>query len=141
MISKSLSMDINKIKKVTPELINGINGSDILKKFIREKDYEQVIKVLDSGSDVAPTNLGLYRIWLSFMMAADPAINNNLYQIVENEPSTGAGLPINIIFWVNTTIWKEYEDEQSRIYEKFMLALELFDLKLFQFKDLIVSNP
>ena len=110
------------------------------KKYITDNDYKLFINILDSGSDVASTNLGLYRVWLSFMMIADPAINNNLYQIVENEPSDGAGLPINIMFWVNTTVWKEYEDQQSRIYEKFMIALESFDLSLFQYKNMVVTN-
>lgn len=139
-MSKSLILDIKSVNKTTQELIAKLKTSDIIKKYITDNDYKLFINILDSGSDVASTNLGLYRVWLSFMMIADPAINNNLYQIVENEPSDGAGLPINIMFWVNTTVWKEYEDQQSRIYEKFMIALESFDLSLFQYKNMVVTN-
>ncbi len=139
-MDKAIYIDINTIAETTPDLIEKIKACDYVKKYISDDDYKQYLEFITNGSEAVSTNLGLFRIWIAMMFKADPAITNNFYQIVEDNPCLGCGLPLNMMFFVNTTDWVTYEAEQSRIFERLMKMMPYFNLKQFQFQSMVEQS-
>ena len=52
--------------------------------------------------------------------------------MVRQKPIVQYGLPIEIYAFTNTTVWQDYEDIQSDIFDHILASVELFELSVYQ---------
>lgn len=118
-VDKSIKLDMNTLKFCTDELITRIRQEIPLMKEVK---YEEGM-----------TNAQLYRIYIELYLSQHPLVNKNLYLIIAQREPTPYGVPIEIYFFLSDTIWKEYEQIQSDIFDHLLVMVEKFDLKLYQY--------
>ena len=118
-VDKSIKLDMNTLKFCTDELITRIRQEIPLMKVVKYED--------------AMTNAQLYRIYIERYLSQHSLVNKNLYLIIAQREPTPYGVPIEIYFFLSDTIWKEYEQIQSDIFDHLLVMVEKFDLKLYQY--------
>lgn len=78
------------------------------------------------------TNLGLFRKYVEIYLDNHPRIDHSKTQLVRQLAPTSKGIPIEVYAFTNTTIWREYEEIQSDIFDHLIAAIKYFDLKIFE---------
>ena len=118
-VDKSIKLDMKTLKFCTDEMI------------ARIRQRIPLMKDVEYTKDM--TNAQLYRIYIERYVSQHPLVNTNLYQIIAQREPTPYGLPIEIYFFLSDTVWKEYEQIQSDIFDHLLVMVEKFDLKLYQY--------
>ena len=118
-VDKSIKLDMNTLKFCTDEMIARIRQEIPLMKEVAYTD--------------GMTNAQLYRIYIERYLSKHPQVNSNLYQIIAQREPTPYGVPIEIYFFLSDTVWKEYEQIQSDIFDHLLVMVNQFDLKLYQY--------
>ena len=118
-VDKSIKLDMNTLKFCTDEMIARIRQEIPLMKEVEYTD--------------GMTNAQLYRIYIERYVSNHPLVNSNLYQIIAQREPTPYGVPIEIYFFLSDTVWKEYEQIQSDIFDHLLVMVDQFDLKLYQY--------
>ena len=118
-VNKSIKLDMNTLKFCTDEMIARIRQEIPLMKEVEYTD--------------GMTNAQLYRIYIERYVSQHPLVNSNLYQIIAQREPTPYGVPIEIYFFLSDTVWKEYEQIQSDIFDHLLVMVNQFDLKLYQY--------
>ncbi|UOH76844.1 mechanosensitive ion channel family protein [Ornithobacterium rhinotracheale] len=78
------------------------------------------------------TNLGLFRKYVEIYLDNHPRIDHSKTQLVRQLAPTSKGIPVEVYAFTNTTIWREYEEIQSDIFDHLIAAIKYFDLKIFE---------
>ncbi|HPJ83103.1 MAG TPA: mechanosensitive ion channel, partial [Bacteroidales bacterium] len=60
------------------------------------------------------------------------AIRKDMTLMVRQMAMEDRGIPIEIYCFTTTTVWTEYEEIQSDIFDHLMAAVSFFDLEVFQ---------
>lgn len=115
-IKRELYIDVLSIKLCDDELIN---------KF-------KEMKVRNAGLAWGETNLGLFRAYVLEYLKAHPGINNEMSVMVRQNPAGEHGVPLEVYCFTNTTVWAEYEEIQSEIFEHLFSIVKEFELKIYQ---------
>ena len=118
-VDKSIKLDMNTLKFCTDEMI------------ARIRQEIPLMKEVECTEDM--TNAQLYRIYIERYVSQHPLVNSNLYQIIAQREPTPYGVPIEIYFFLSDTVWKEYEQIQSDIFDHLLVMVNQFDLKLYQY--------
>ena len=118
-VDKSIKLDMKTLKFCTGEMIARIQQEIPLMKEVEYTD--------------GMTNAQLYRIYIERYVSKHPLVNSNLYQIIAQREPTPYGVPIEIYFFLSDTVWKEYEQIQSDIFDHLLVMVDKFDLKLYQY--------
>ena len=118
-VDKSIKLDMNTLKFCTDELITHIRQEIPLMKEVKFED--------------GMTNAQLYRIYIERYLSQHSLVNKNFYLIIAQREPTPYGVPIEIYFFLSDTIWKEYEQIQSDIFDHLLVMVGEFDLKLYQY--------
>ena len=118
-VDKSIKLDMKTLKFCTDEMIARIRQEIPLMKEVEYTD--------------GMTNAQLYRIYIERYVSQHPLVNSNLYQIIAQREPTPYGVPIEIYFFLSDTVWKEYEQIQSDIFDHLLVMVDQFDLKLYQY--------
>ena len=118
-VDKSIKLDMKTLKFCTDEMIARIRQEIPLMKEVEYTD--------------GMTNAQLYRIYIERYVSQHPLVNSNLYQIIAQREPTPYGVPIEIYFFLSDTVWKEYEQIQSDIFDHLLVMVNQFDLKLYQY--------
>ena len=118
-VDKSIKLDMNTLKFCTDEMI------------ARIRQEIPLMKDVEYTKDM--TNAQLYRIYIELYLSQHPLVNKNLYLIIAQREPTPYGVPIEIYFFLSDTIWKEYEQIQSDIFDHLLVMVNQFDLKLYQY--------
>lgn len=132
-ISKSIIIDVTTIVRPTEEMLQGYFADSLVSQYITKDEFD---KFKSEGTNRIPgmdTNLGVYRLWLGLFLQNHPNVTQQPYQIIRDTPSDGAGLPLQLMFFITTTEWTTYENIQSLIFEQAMGMLSHFGLRQFQF--------
>lgn len=79
------------------------------------------------------TNLTLFRHYLMSYLAGREDIIKDMYIMVRMLKPSPAGLPLEIYCFTSSTLWMEYENTQSAIFEYIMAIAEQFSLQLYQY--------
>ena len=120
-VMKQLYLDMTTLKFASPELLERIRQTVPLMA-----DYQP-----QAGE--VPTNAQLFRFYTERYLSAHPRVNKKTEIMVwQNEPTT-YGLPLQLYFFTDTTVWKEYERIQSDIFDHLLVMVTRFDLKLYQY--------
>ena len=118
-VDKSIKLDMKTLKFCTDE------------KIARIRQEIPLMKDVEYTKDM--TNAQLYRIYIELYLSQHPLVNKNLYLIIAQREPTPYGVPIEIYFFLSDTVWKEYEQIQSYIFDHLLVMVDKFDLKLYQY--------
>lgn len=136
-IKRSLLIDQISVHFMTSQ------EQDKLKKFLlldhylnsKNEEIEQFNQQLVNQSQYNHrrlTNLGTFRAYIEFYLKQHPGISNTEALIIRQLQPTSEGLPIEIYAFTQTTVWKEYENIQSDIFDHLIAIIPEFSLKLYQ---------
>lgn len=139
-IKKTILLDQLTIKRIDESFIAKVKDNPILGGYLDDKYMTENTGGITTSPRDMTTNVGLFRVWVQHYLQNNPDVSVNPYIVLQGDESTGAGYPFLLNFFINTTVWQDYEIIQSRIFEEIMTAVEVFDLKLFQYKTSIQSG-
>ncbi|MGB5989165.1 MAG: mechanosensitive ion channel domain-containing protein [Marinifilaceae bacterium] len=134
-IKRSISLDIQTVKFLTPEQIEKFKEYKLLTKYINEtiKRVEGINsnETLDVNK-VRLTNIGTFRMYLQEYLNSNILIHDNMTFMVRQLQPTDKGVPLEIYCFSKEQDWKVYEGIQSDIFDHVIAILPEFDLKAFQ---------
>ncbi|MCR4766031.1 MAG: mechanosensitive ion channel family protein [Bacteroidaceae bacterium] len=120
-VNKLVHLDLNTLKFCTPEFLEKIKKEIPL---MADYQYAEKDKV---------TNAQLFRVYVWRYLQASAEVNQDMDVIVSQKEATQFGLPIQIYFFLRNKVWREYESIQSDIFDHFLVMVQAFDLKLYQY--------
>lgn len=139
-IKRSINIDINSIKFCTREMIEKYEKIKILSEHIKSKRQEiqthnEKLGITDSnianGRNL--TNIGILRAYMAAYLRNHPEINKEMTFLIRQLQPGEYGLPLEIYVFSSDKDWIRYEGIQSDIFDHFLAAIPLFDLKVFQY--------
>ena len=79
------------------------------------------------------TNLTLFRHYLMHYLAERPDIIKEMYIVARTLKPSPSGIPLEIYCFTSSTLWKDYENTQSAIFEYITAVAGQFSLRLYQY--------
>ena len=134
-IMRSIFIDQHSVNFVTQHSLKPILAlrgmSDPLNQLVDGRDPTGIADgwFMDNGI----TNLTLFRHYLMSYLAGREDIIKDMYIMVRMLKPSPAGLPLEIYCFTSSTLWMEYENTQSAIFEYIMAIAEQFSLQLYQY--------
>jgi miniconductance mechanosensitive channel len=137
-IKRSISIDVNTIRFLEPDEIEGFEKYALLRDYIEQKRRD-IESYNASGQDRTVnanirrlTNLGTFRAYIYSYLKNHPQIHRNMTLLVRQLDPTPQGLPIEIYCFTTTTDWNDYEGIQSDILDHLFAIASDFGLRAFQ---------
>lgn len=139
-IKRSLFIDQQSIRFLTPEEIEKFMKIDVLRPYL-----EQKLSEIGEGSGVSEnvtvtklngrhlTNIGTFRAYCTAYLRSRKTIAQNMTLMTRQLAPTPTGLPLEIYAFANTVEWIEYENIQSDIFDFLIASLPEFGLSLYQY--------
>lgn len=138
-IKRSILIDAASIRVCDEEGLAHLRKIPLLASYITRRSPEPDGAVCTSdleqprtGGDPIPVNIGLFRIYVTEYLRHHPGIRQDLALIVRQLEQSADGIPLEIYGFVNTTVWVEYENTQSDIFEHLYTIVKEFGLRLYQ---------
>jgi len=140
-IKRSLRIDVNSIRFLTPELTDRLKSIDRLRPFIEQREEEIAAANAKSGEnlDASPangrrmTNLGLFRAYCLAYLRDHPEIHDSeMTFLVRQLAPDPEGLPLELYVFTRDQRWIYYEAIQADIFDHLFAVLPLFELRPFQ---------
>lgn len=153
-IKRAIFFDVSSVRFQTADEVQHFRRFALLGDYIAEKEAE--LKAYNDGLATAVdeevnrrrlTNLGTYRAYALNYLKNHPKIHSGLTLIVRQLAPGPEGAPLELYCFTNTTVWAEYEDIQSDIFDHLLAIVPEFGLRLYQkpagadFSELISSAP
>lgn len=139
-VQKAIILDVHTICRTTPDLLAKVSADPIIQRYLTKEGLATLDQDIKTDQKALQTNMGLFRVWVRLMLMEDEQVNPQPYIIIQDLPSNGAGIPLQLSFFINTTDWNTYEKAQSRIYEQMMSVLPEFGLKQFQYNQWVEAT-
>ena len=88
----------------------------------------------DSGEAESsmPVNLTLFRHYLENYLEQHGEVNRSMLYMVRQLEQTPSGLPVQLYFFIRTTVWKDFERIQADIFDHIYAVVGEFGLRIFQ---------
>ena len=102
---------------------------------LKENELEEFNNKLSNQSEYNQrrlTNLGTFRAYVNFYLRQHEGIAQDQTLIVRQLQPTSMGLPIEIYAFISTTVWIDYENIQSDIFDHLISILPEFGLRIYQ---------
>ena len=136
-IKRSLHIDQFSVHFIDEDTLNRLKGFLLLDQYLDTKSEElnkfnQHLTKPTECNQRRLTNLGTFRAYVEFYLKQHPNISKDQTCMVRQLQPTSEGLPLEIYAFTNTTVWKEYEDIQSDIFDHLIAVLPEFGLKIYQ---------
>ncbi len=138
-IKRVVYIDISSISFCDDELLAHLKSFNLLKDYINEKEVEirkhnttRGLPGVDSLNGRHLTNLGLFRKYATEYLVHNEHIDQNLTLMVRQKEVQQHGLPIEIYAFVNDTVWQNFENIQSDIFDHIFAIIPHFNLSLYQ---------
>lgn len=138
-IKRALNIDQRSIRFLSNQEIANLHDLILLKDYLDEKDSEITKWNEDCDKNGAAkinnrrlTNIGTFRIYIEKYLIANPAISNEMIQLVRQLPPTSTGLPLEIYCFTKSTDWIEHEKAQADVFDHLLAIMPLFGLRVFQ---------
>lgn len=100
---------------------------DQMKEFEAKGWFDGVERV-----DGFPVNLHIFRNYLEKYLRNHPRVNQNMTIMVRQLQPTAQGLPLELYFFSDGTMWIPYEQLQAEVFEHVFAMLPTFGLRIFQ---------
>ncbi|MEL6446734.1 MAG: mechanosensitive ion channel domain-containing protein [Pseudomonadota bacterium] len=132
-IKRALHLDVSSIGFLEPEGVDRLHRFKLLRGYLEDK----LAEIGEVGED-APvnrrrlTNIGTFRAYVVRYLQQHPGIAQHMTLMARQLQPGPEGLPLEIYCFTNTTVWAEYEDIQSDIFDRLLAIVPEFGLKLFQ---------
>lgn len=138
-IKRSLFIDINSIKFMNKEDLKRLSQVNVLKSYLSDKltEIEKYNYAINENEEFGMnrrrlTNLGTFRAYTLAYLRAHPMIRNDLSLMVRQMQPGAEGQPLEIYCFTNTTVWSDYENIQSDIFDHLYSIIGEFGLRPFQ---------
>ncbi|WP_432786262.1 Miniconductance mechanosensitive channel YbdG [Oligella sp. MSHR50489EDL] len=139
-IKRQVCIDINTIRFINEEELHKMSGSRRLTQYLvakskeisehnKEVSTEGLARFLDQRH---LTNIGTFRAYIMAYLKQHPRIHKNMTIMVRQMAATAEGVPLEVYCFTNTTVWGEYEDIQSDIFDHIFAVAHIFGLRIFQ---------
>lgn len=143
-LKRSVFVKQSTIRFVSDEEIERLSKIGLIADYIRTRSEEIDAFNQETGADKSIpingrnlTNMGLYRNYIKNYLVNRPDIHKELLLIVRQLQPTSKGLPLELYFFTATTVWVQYEEIVSDVFDHVTAAAKYFDLELYE----DVSNP
>ncbi len=138
-IKRSINIDTTSIHFLSEQEALKLSKAHLLVPYLDQKRQEVTEwNAKNAEGSLSPlnyralTNVGTFRIWLENWLRIHPQIHQQMTLMVRQLAPTENGLPIEIYAFTNTTVWTEYEQIQSDIFDYIYAALPSFGLRVHQ---------
>ena len=139
-IKRAIKIDIHSIKFLSEEDIKRLEKANLLAPYLQEKKNE--IKNYNESNkfDLSVsingrrlTNIGTLRAYILTYLKNHPNINKDMTIMVRQLAPDEYGIPLEIYCFTSTTVWADYENIQSDIFDHIYSILQEFDIKPYQY--------
>lgn len=117
-VTRSILIDMTSVRFLNP---NDISRLEALGFVNRNKLQENKL-----------INLGLFRLYIEQYLTQHHDVNSEMLCMVRQLPTTPQGLPLEMYFFTNTTVWTEYERIQCEIFDYILAVINEFGLRVYQ---------
>ncbi len=138
-IKRNIIIDINSIKHLDDTLFQNLQKIQLITEYLQNREAEiQQFNQKKQFSDASPlngrrqTNIGAFRAYIHHYLAAHYGVDQSKTFMVRQLQPTQNGIPLEVYCFTNTTVWAEYEEIQSNIFDHLYVASRHFDLILYQ---------
>ncbi len=138
-IKRAIYIDVSSIRFQTQGEIDHFTRFALLKNYISNKEQELTDYNAGLAAEVDVevnrrrlTNAGTFRAYAYNYLKNHPRIDDGMTLIVRQLSPGPEGLPLEIYCFTNTTVWADYEDIQSDIFDHLLAIVPEFGLRLFQ---------
>ena len=137
-IKRAIVFNINSFEFVDEELFEKLTHLNLLKEYLEEKrpkifpeneDSNGIINIMN-GEQL--TNIGVFRIYAFNYLKNNKHIDATDILMVRQMESTPQGLPLEIYCFTNDSVWENYEQIQSDIFDHLLVASKEFKLEVVQ---------
>ncbi len=140
-VKRSINIDLSSIQFCTPEMLEEFKKIDCLSNYLERKDKElkEFNETHEAKGDSAlnvrrQTNLGVFRAYVDAYLRQqfDSIQQKGFTFLVRQLQPTEYGIPIELYFFTKTTVWAQYEDIQSDVFDHILASVPTFGLNLYQ---------
>ncbi len=117
-VTRSILIDMTSVRFLNPNEISRLESLGFVSS--NESQEHKLI------------NLGLFRLYIERYLAQHPDVNSEMLSMVRQLPTTPQGLPLEMYFFTNTTVWTEYERTQCKIFDYILAVINEFGLRVYQ---------
>lgn len=139
-IKRAVRLDINSIGFLSDEDIERLKKANLLAPYLDEKQSEIKNYNKSNNYDLTVamngrrlTNIGTLRAYLLTYLKNNPQLNKNMTIMVRQLAPDEYGIPLEIYCFTATTIWGDYENIQSDIFDHIYSILNEFGIKPYQY--------
>lgn len=140
-IQRTILIDVDTVKFLDKEAFERLKKIDLLKNYLSEKEEE--LKKYNAEKNIKGnflngrhlTNIGTFRRYAELYLASRPYVvsdNADFTLMVRQLKQEAQGLPLEVYCFLNTTVWTEYEQLQSDIFDHLFSVLPEFGLYAYQ---------
>lgn len=118
-VERAIYIDANTVRFCTADELGALAQAGML----------DGLEIADAGKVV---NLQLLRYYLEHYLSQHEKVNQDMLFMVRQMDPTPSGLPLELYFFVNTPVWKDFERISSDIFDHVYAVIRLFGLSIFQ---------
>lgn len=138
-IKRSISFNIKSFRFLSPEDIEKFSKINLVADYLKVKKEEidaeraglENSDLLINGRQL--TNIGVFREYTFNYLKNSAHIDQEGTLMVRQLENTPQGLPLEIYCFTNDSVWTNYEEIQSDIFDHLLVASREFDLEVMQF--------
>jgi len=136
-IKRSFQVDVNTVHFLSSDELARLSTFGSLKPYLdAKKDEIAAHNAQDANASVADrrrlTNIGTFRAYIYAYLRNHRRVHQGMTLLVRQLQPGGEGLPIEVYCFTNTTVWAQYEDIQSDIFDHIYSIAPEFGLRVFQ---------
>lgn len=141
-IKRDILIDVSSIRFLTADDTKNLKQITLLHDYMQEKQQELTAHnaQLTAESGESPwnsrklTNIGTLRAYILRYLQQHPNVCHKagVSLMVRQMPPAEHGLPLQVYCFASTTIWSEYEQIQSDIFDHLLAIIPAFGLQLYQ---------
>lgn len=138
-IKRCVYIDGNSVRLCDADMLASLEKIQLIQDYLQKKQQE--LTAANHQRGVTPdhpvntrqiTNLGTFRAYMEAYLKQHPGIAQHMTLLVRQRDAGAQGIPLEVYAFTTSTVWKEYEDVQSDIFDHFYSAAPLFGLAIFQ---------
>jgi len=136
-IKRCVYLQMSSIGFLDENTLNRLYKAELLTPYLEEKlaQIKEINSSLNTDMSILLngrrlTNIGTFRQYLLSYLKTHRHIRQDMTLMVRQLQSSNLGLPIEIYAFTNTTVWNEYENIQSDIFDHVLAALHEFGLQI-----------
>jgi len=138
-IKRSIIIDVNSIHFCDQQELDDLNKVALLQTYLAEKrqqlqqsNQQQGVNNEDKVNARNLTNIGTYRAYIDAYLKHHAKVHNNMTCMVRQLPASPTGVPLELYFFTNDTVWANYENIQADIFDHLFAMTEYFNLRIYQ---------